>query len=205
MDPESGAQSQKKYLGPYYRPGGLPAAMTDDSHVDMRLMHPYFKNDAAIKTIREEIGGSPTRTFQLLGVSGCGKTGTIVSLAREHFVIYIECSPEGQQRDYCDQNFLPLIASIQASVARVKSKVSLDDPRYHNAINVAGLNCVRINYLARLVYLHQLLITVPDLTPEQFIMNQNIGGQERISQIVHYIPGLLERYPNLTYKLNIFN
>jgi hypothetical protein len=193
-DLELVARDQQRILGPYYRHGRLPAAMTHPSQVDMRLMQPYFKQDAAIAKIRDNILGSPARTFQLLGISGCGKTGTIVSLAREHFVIYVECSPDGAQRDYCDQNFRPLVASIQEHLAEVKSNISRSDTRYHDAINIAGLNCVCMNYLARLVYLHQLLITKPDLTPEQFIMNQCNGGQERISQLLSYISRLLGQY-----------
>ena len=73
--------------------------------VDMRLFDRANLGDSAgtlrpaARKLSDHISACPDFDFSwLIAVSGSGKTSALFDLAREHFVIYVQCTPPGEAK-----------------------------------------------------------------------------------------------------------
>ena len=202
-DPTAAAEFHKKRLGQYYLEGSLlPTSVKRFGDLDLRLLQPFFNEDPAVDTILDNISNQPPPLFRLMGISGCGKTGTIMILAQQHFVVYVECSTKGYSEggyydhgDYYDHNFSELVMELSRIDARVKEAFHAEHPNFLKTVNLAATNRILKEYLARLIVLHQLLIVKPDLTPLEFVEYQQNGGVEAVDKMVKTFVSTLPAYP----------
>ena len=196
---EKAAEFQKSVVRQYYLEGSpLPASPTDHHSIDMRLLQPFFGDDPALKAIMDDIHNTPSPVFKVLGVPGSGKTATIMQLAREHFVIYIDCSTkfDHEEGEFCDPNFTQLVQDIDATIGPLKEFITQGQPNLLPTVNHSTSNRILQECLARLVVLHQLLVTKPDLTPEEFLMYLlNSGGHQAVADILETVKGIMPAYP----------
>ena len=119
------------------------------------------------------------RAFVFLGVSGCGKTSTLFSIARKVFAVYMVCTPpeDGGSPTFGvarDTNFANMARSIDAYFADEKPAVALE----------RSVCRIQVELCARLMLLRKLFQQFPGLSPEQFLLSQLHGGSTFIAHVV---------------------
>ena len=71
----------------------LPACLLNHDTIDMRLIDNQTKiYSQAVDQLLDKIQ-SRLSFVELLGISGCGKTGSIISAAEHVYIIYIQANP----------------------------------------------------------------------------------------------------------------
>lgn len=128
------------------------------------------------------------RAFVFIGVSGAGKTASLMSIARQRFSIFMECGKKSASTlDFIqDSNFHTLVDDISMIHDDYKG------PSFSTAVDFRIL----VEYCARLLLLLKLSRTSATLTPEQYLLSQLNGGRAFVDRVVE----LLLRYPYPTVK-----
>ncbi|KAI8356285.1 hypothetical protein B0O80DRAFT_23814 [Mortierella sp. GBAus27b] len=129
------------------------------------------------------------RVVAMVAPSGSGKTATVVDLASKHFVIYCVCcipSPTISP-GFKDPNFITLaedIDSMYRTVIHRNQGGSQDAKDIDSEVKALAGERVKLEFLARLLFLQLLLQNKPDLEPQQFFREQTTGGAATIARLV---------------------
>ena len=147
------------------------------------------------ETLRQIVDKDAGRTTDLRVVamvapSGSGKTATVIDLASRHFVIYAVCSIASPSISpgFTDPNFIQLAEDIESMYRAIIQK---NQGGWQDAVDtdsevksLAGER-VKIEFLARLLFLLSLLNNNPALEPRHFFREQTSkGGAVSIEQLV---------------------
>ncbi|KAF9408942.1 hypothetical protein BGZ94_002143 [Podila epigama] len=195
VDPKDVEASQKERLGPFYK-RTLPYHKTakDTSLVMLGLELDKQARTTNGETLRSIVEGdistfSGHRVVAMVAPSGSGKTATVIDLATRHFVVYCVCCSTRStiSPDFDDHNFAQLamdVEEIYATIVRTQGiphgLLDID-----SEVNRLVRQRVQLEFLARLLFLHFLLTTKPDLEPQQFFREQTtIGGASTIRELV---------------------
>lgn len=189
--------SQRVKLGRFYkRP--LPYHETP---ADISLVMLGLELDQQAKTsdgqtlrsiVEDDIIGKykDPRVVAMVAPSGSGKTATVVDLASRHFVIYAVCCIPGPavSPGFKDPNFITLaedIESIYRGVVQRNQGSSQDAVDFDSEVKALTSERVKIEFLARFLFLLYLLENNPDLEPKQFFLEQTItNGALSIGRLV---------------------
>ncbi|KAF9344864.1 hypothetical protein BGX34_005264, partial [Mortierella sp. NVP85] len=161
------------------------------------------------KTLRTIVEGDMGKTSDLhvvamVATSGSGKTATVFDLATRHFVIYCVCGMPFFSSDspgFKDSNFIKLAEDandIYDTIIRI--------PDLRNPLDIDKTvksrigERIRIEILARLLFLQLLLDNNPGLEPRQFFLEQTNGGAETICKLVVK----LKKYKKETIQLMLY-
>ncbi|KAF8923781.1 hypothetical protein BGZ58_002528, partial [Dissophora ornata] len=150
------------------------------------------------ETLREivdkDVGrSSDLRVVAMVAPSGSGKTATVIDLASKHFVIYAVCcipSPSISP-GFSDPNFITLTEDIESMYRAViqRSQGSLQDAvDIDSEVKALAGERVKIEFLARLLFLLYLLDNNPNLKPQQFFREQTTdNGASTIRSLVRIV------------------
>ncbi|RPB23667.1 hypothetical protein L211DRAFT_235418 [Terfezia boudieri ATCC MYA-4762] len=145
-------------------------------------------NETVSAIIQGDIGKqSGFYTIALIGRSGAGKTATIVSAARQHFVVYFVCSRKGdpQRSGIIDRSFNILAGEVAEYPDRSPNLTTFDEIRSNNEhLKMRVVDRVKVELLARLLFLCMLFKKNQNLTPEEYFREQINGASEAIHAIV---------------------
>ncbi|KAK3817647.1 MAG: hypothetical protein J3Q66DRAFT_298758 [Benniella sp.] len=145
------------------------------------------------KTLRTIIEGDMGKTSDLhvvamVATSGSGKTATVFDLATRHFVIYCVCGIPFSSYDspgFKDSNFIRLAEDANDIYDTIIHMPALQNPLdIDNAAKSRTGERIRIEILARLLFLQLLLDNNPGLEPRQFFLEQTNGGAATIRKLV---------------------
>ncbi|RUS13597.1 hypothetical protein BC937DRAFT_95079, partial [Endogone sp. FLAS-F59071] len=128
--------------------------------------------------------------------SGSGKTATVFSLAKKHFVIYVLCAPPDAFAPV-DRNFETLKKEVSNMPDTFKEDFLKDHPvpnereersnhlvLYDEKLKERIGNRVELEFLARQLFLLLLFRKDCNLEPETFLREQINGGQNVIGELV---------------------
>ncbi|KAF8920501.1 hypothetical protein EDD21DRAFT_449173 [Dissophora ornata] len=157
------------------------------------------------ETLREivdkDVGrSSDLRVVAMVAPSGSGKTATVIDLARKHFVIYTVCCIPGPSISpgFQDPNFVKLstdVENIYRDVIQRNQGGVLDAVDIDSEVKALVGGRVRIEFLARFIFLQHLLDNNPDLEPRQFFRGlTSKSGASTIARVVRK----LKEYVNST-------
>ncbi|KAF9314251.1 hypothetical protein BG006_003963, partial [Podila minutissima] len=195
VDPKDVETSQREILGPFYkRPLPYHETATDTSLVMLGLELDKQARTSDGETLHCIVEGdigkySDHRVVAMVAPSGSGKTATVVDLASKHFVIYCVCcipSPTISP-GFKDPNFITLaedIESMYRSIIHRNQGGSQDAKDIDSEVKALAGERVKLEFLARLLFLQLLLQNKPDLEPQQFFHEQTTGGAATIARLV---------------------
>ncbi|KAF9118178.1 hypothetical protein BGW39_001417 [Mortierella sp. 14UC] len=208
VDPKDVEASQRRKLGPFYKKT-LPyhKTATDTSLVMLGLeldKQARTSDNETLRSIVEDdigtVGGH--RVVAMVAPSGSGKTATVIDLASKHFVVYCVCCSPGitVSPDFNDPNFITLaedVERIYRTVINREQRGSSDPQDIDSDVKAFAGERVKLEFLARLLFLQLLLNNNPDLEPQQFFREQTTtGGAATIGELVYK----LREYDNLTIQ-----
>jgi superfamily II DNA or RNA helicase len=146
--------------------------------------------ETLLSIIENDMQNNVKHIAVMVGRSGCGKTATIVRLARKHFVIYMCCENPLiglPPLEFPDPNFRQMVMELQKSVIQsipVPKDIAEFLQRDQDAKRIAREH-VELEILARLLFLRGLFEIEPNLTPEQFFIEQQTEtGGDMIEELV---------------------
>ncbi|KAI8356289.1 hypothetical protein B0O80DRAFT_497003 [Mortierella sp. GBAus27b] len=195
VDPKHVETSQREVLGSFYkRPLPYHETATDTSLVMLGLELDKQARTSDGETLHSIVEGdigkySDHRVVAMVAPSGSGKTATVVDLASKHFVIYCVCcipSPTISP-GFKDPNFITLaedIDSMYRTVIHKNQGGSQDAKDIDSEVKALAGERVKLEFLARLLFLQLLLQNKPDLEPQQFFREQTTGGAATIARLV---------------------
>ncbi|KAF9299630.1 hypothetical protein BGZ74_008826 [Mortierella antarctica] len=188
--------AQKKKLGPFYKkalPYGATASSMNLAMLGLVLAKEPTSSDN--RTLREIIESDIGKTsghsmVAMVGLSGSGKTATVIELARRHFVVYcVCCDPRSvSSPDFKDPNFITLARDVErmcVSLPKPKPESLHDLIENDSALKRRAGDRVELEFLARLLFLQLLFNINPDLEPLQFFREQTNGGATTIKTLVN--------------------
>ncbi|KAK3805240.1 MAG: hypothetical protein JOS17DRAFT_49006 [Linnemannia elongata] len=208
VDPKDVESSQRRKLGPFYK-RTLPyhKTATDTSLVMLGLeldKQARTSDNETLRSIVEDdigtVGGH--RVVVMVALFGSGKTATVIDLASKHFVVYCVCCSPGitVSPDFNDPNFITLaedVERIYRTVINREQRGSSDPLDIDSDVKAFAGERVKLEFLARLLFLQLLLNNNPDLEPQQFFREQTTtGGAATIGELVYK----LREYDNLTIQ-----
>jgi len=196
IDPKEVEASQREKLGRFYkRPLPFHETPTDISLVMLGLELDKQARTSEGETLRaiveKDIGKySDHRVVAMVAPSGSGKTATVVDIANRHFVIYCVCcipSPTISP-GFKDPNFITLaedVERIYTAVIQRNKGSSRELPDIDSEVKADVGERVKIEFLARLLFLQHLLDHNRALEPQQFFREQINGGASTITNLVN--------------------
>ncbi|KAF9197144.1 hypothetical protein BGZ49_002584 [Haplosporangium sp. Z 27] len=193
MDVET---SQRGVLGRFYkRPLPYHEKAENISLVMLGLELDKQAKTSEGETLREivdkDVGRSTDlRVVTMVAPSGSGKTATVVDLASRHFVIYAVCCVPSPSISpgFSDSNFITLtedIESMYRAVIHRNQGGSQDAVDIDSEVKALAGERVKIEFLARQLFLLHLLENNPNLQPRQFFQEQTTtNGALTIGKLV---------------------
>ncbi|KAI9591460.1 hypothetical protein BDF19DRAFT_417138 [Syncephalis fuscata] len=207
VDPKDVEASQRSRLGPFYK-RTLPhhKTATDISLVmlglalDKQASTNYGKTLCEI--VEDDIGVYyGEHVVAMVAPSGSGKTATIIDLANKHFVIYCVCciSSPTISPGFKDPNFITLAEDVEDIYWTIvnRNQGSWYGPQdIDSEVKSRVVERVKLEFLARMLFLQYLLENNPDLKPQQFFHEQITAGNLTIGELV----SKLRKYDNYTIQ-----
>ncbi|KAF9101447.1 hypothetical protein BGX27_011481 [Mortierella sp. AM989] len=199
LDAKDVEKSQRGILGRFYkRPLPYHEKAVNISLVMLGLELDKQAKTSESETLREivdkDLGrSSDHRVVAMVAPTGSGKTATVIDLASKYFLIYAVCcipSPAASP-GFKDPNFIVLADDIESMYRAVIHK---NQSGWQDAVDtdsevkaLAGER-VKIEFLARLLFLQNLLCNNPDLEPRQFFHEQTSErGASTIRELVNSV------------------
>ncbi|KAG9070410.1 hypothetical protein KI688_009747 [Linnemannia hyalina] len=196
VDPMEVEAFQNEALGPFFK-RTLPHGETAR---DIKLVMLGLELDKLTRTsdgetlhsiVEDDIGKyCDRRVVAMVAPSGSGKTATVVDLASKHFVIYCVCCIPSTtiSPGFKDPNFITLAEDIESMYRSVihrnqgRSQCAKD---IDSEVKALAGERVKLEFLARLLFLQHLLDDNPDLEPLQFFREQTTKGAFTIGDLVY--------------------
>lgn len=212
VDPKDVEAFQRERLGPFYK-RTLPYHTTA---TDISLVMLGLELDKQARTSDGGTSGGETlrsivendigkhcdhHVVAMVAPSGSGKTATVIDLAIKHFVIYcVCCSPSPIiSLGFKDPNFITLaedVERIYRTIINREQGGSRDPVDIDTDVKAFAGERVKLEILARMLFLQLLLNNNPDLDPRQFFHEQTTGGAETIARLINK----LREYDNITIQ-----
>ncbi|KAG0212245.1 hypothetical protein BGX28_006598 [Mortierella sp. GBA30] len=200
IDPKEVEASQREKLGRFYkRPLPYHKTATDISLVMLGLeldkQAKTSDGETLLDVVKDDVGKyTDHRVVAMVAPSGSGKTATMVDLASKHFVIYCVCCVPSPSISpgFKDPNFVILAEDVERIYTTIigKEHGSMREPQdIDYLVKDAVGERVKIEFLARLLFLQLLLDNNPDLRPQQFFREQTTNGASTITELVHRLKG----------------
>ncbi|KAF9139415.1 hypothetical protein BGX30_007983 [Mortierella sp. GBA39] len=185
--------AQRELLGPFYKmalPYGSTASSMNVAMLGMMMGKESTSSDnRTLRAIVESDIGKTTNhsVVALVGRSGSGKTATVVDLARKHFVVFFVCSSSRSKTytEFVDRNFFTLAKDVEQMCQELPTPSSENQRiAYDSRLKTLAGDRVKLEFLARLLFLQFLFNNNAQLTPEQFFREQTSGGAVTIGELV---------------------
>lgn len=195
VDPKDVESSQRERLGSFYK-RTLPyhEAVTDTSLVMLGLELGKQASMSDSETLHSIVEGDIGRytdhhVVAMVAPFGSGKTATVVDLVSKHFVIYcVCCSPSPTiSPGFKDLGFIVLAKDVEWIYRSILDKKQGLLCRLQDIdLDVKALvgECVKLEFLAQMLFLQLLLNNNPDLEPQQFFHEQTTRGASTIRDLV---------------------
>ena len=210
IDQKEVDRAQQKLLGPFWKQGAIPAGVSN-TDVALHLLNidnypEPSTSDARRRTLSQIIKFNLTHTRKkrivvMIGASGCGKTASIMRLAKTNYVIYMRCDYSflyADKDDVTDSDYLEMADQITSRAKKIDARYpevkTRDQTLCHDEdLKLMATAQVKKEVLARLLFL-LLHLRQPNMTPESFIRWQLSGG----TQIREFLGRLWMRRKMLT-------
>ncbi|KAG9065460.1 hypothetical protein KI688_002787 [Linnemannia hyalina] len=196
VDPMEVEAFQNEELGPFFKrtlPHGETARDIKLVMLGLELGKLARTSDGETlhSIVEDDIGKySDRRVVAMVAPSGSGKTATVVDLASKHFVIYCVCCIPSPTISpvFKDPNFITLaedIESMYRAVIHRNQGHSQDAKDIDSEVKALAGERVKLEFLARLLFLQHLLDNNPTLEPLQFFREQTTKGALTIGDLVY--------------------
>ncbi|KAJ3114904.1 hypothetical protein HK098_007129, partial [Nowakowskiella sp. JEL0407] len=180
---------QKEHLGRFYKP--LPAGK-NPSEILLEFLFvpavytPLRSEDG--RTVNEILEQNSKSTFVLIGRPGSAKTSSFFQLGKDSFAIYMighSGAGSGNRAMISDLNFARMVREVQNYLLSFPLWSTCEEAvKQDTDLKLFIEKRIRLEFLARILFLLQLLQHNPKLTPEKFLHAQLLVGEEHVLQIV---------------------